>query len=1182
MAADHTAAATRQQRLAANPEHSVILGASAGSGKTKVLVDRFIRLCIEEKTIPCHPRAILAITFTKKASIEIQERLLTQAAAMAMMSEEELRSELQSLFLYRENNDPTQQEMISAAGFYEKILEDVTALNVSTIHSFCQQILTRFAPEAGLDPHFTVLENTDELKDEALDLLELETIKDARLERAASVVAKDPQSVRRAMEEVFQEQMRIDRWLDRFRNGIAPDQEFDWASERSVHLPDLSLEIRTFLFPKEIIGSDTSAEPTSANFSGIMTEALQLFQKTAKNNIIKGLGADWESRLEASIDKITDKLGLLLPLVEKGESINMVGDVFLTRAGKVRVFAGIRNDVELKDRFNELMLQEALPILQCFQVFMYLEIYNINVATLVLGLRLLDIYEGLKRRDRVVDFHDLEEITRRLMSSPGQVENLLYRLDDSLRHILIDEFQDTNFSQWDIVRPFVEEFLAGSDGPAKTVFFVGDVKQSIYGFRGAEPALFPMVEKKLKEYGHLSLNLPTNFRSLEAVVDGVGYLFTKASPAKGLPPEELANVWQKWIRNDARGEVRIIREFANLDPDGEDGRSGDQLAAAAAAGQVLHLLNDGAITWDWNGKESVSRPLQWNDILVLCRSRTSVSIYEKAFREAGIPIVPPGRGMLAASREVQDLLALLRWLVWPEDDVALASVLRSPIFRVSEKLLQELLSSRGLDRKNKKGKPISPRTLWQVVRSDSANSDLGFISSHLKNWRKHMGFENSHDLLRRIYSEGNIPLRYQVSMGDQARYNLMRLYDLALSPEIAGTPTVRKFIAHIERAALKGEEDEGVLPESSGGGRVRFMTIHGAKGLEAPVVILVDADRPSKGAGDRLRMNPNSTTTGVLFKVKAKMRQGLELPVGFKIPMTNLQAASFFADERALREETNLLYVALTRARDRVIVIGGEKLRHETSPLQQLAAAAQNNDCSVLDGEDPEWLERPPQEVLPSLNDTATEIRQTDIKLWQPPTLGARFKTITPSTTDGVLPQLETSVHSNDTGSRIDAMARGDQVHLLLQLAADRGSMPKGSGPIWEEAASVFHNPDLEWIFFPEKTGGRGLSEAPVIHRTAEAVSTSMETRTYGIIDRLIIKSDRIDIVDYKTNRTGCNPAERKKLSDHYRPQLAAYKIVIANLFPNRDVHTWLLFTEPAFMKGQPPLDSLWEVQCDG
>ncbi len=770
------------------------------------------------------------------------------------------------------------------------------------------------------------------------------------------------------------------------------------------------------------------------------------------------------------------------------------------------------------------------------------------------------------------------------MSTPGQVDNLLYRLDDSLRHLLIDEFQDTNFSQWDIIGPFVHEFLSGNEGPRKTVFFVGDVKQSIYGFRGAEPALFPYVEKKLVDYSQLSLNLPTNFRSLESVVDGVGYLFTKGAPAKGLFPDEQANVWQHWIRKDDPGEVRIIQEFANLDPVDGDGRSGDQLAATATVGLVLDLINNHAVTWDWDGEKSIERPLQWSDILILCRTRTSVSIYEKAFREACIPIVPPGRGMLGASREVQDLLALLRWLVWPEDDVALACVLRSPIFRLSEKQLQELLVSRGLDRTNAEGKLLPPRTLWQAIRSNTQNPDLVIISDLLKNWRKHMGFDNSHELLRRIYTEGNVLHKYQVSMGDQARYNLMRLYDLTLSPEVAGTPTVRKFIAIIDHAALMGVEDEGVLPEAGGGGRVRFMTVHGAKGLEAPVVILVDADRSPKAAGNLLRMTPDSSATGILFKVNTGLRRGIDLPAGFKLKPTELQKASRLADERAVREETNLLYVALTRARDRVILIGGEKAKQGNSPLQHMAAAAATGECSVLDGSDPSWLQRPPEGGQVWQAEPASGTLPTDTKIWQPPTLAAHFKTITPSTAESQLPVSSVKGTAAPSGKRDDAMARGDQVHLLLQIAADTGRMPAGSGPIWEEAAAVLHNQELDWVFHPEKTGGRGLSEVPVIHSEGKSTSKEGETRTYGIIDRLILNSDRVDVIDYKTNRTGCDVQVREKLADHYRPQLTAYKNVISNLFPEREVHTWLLFTEPVENCGneQHSPDNLMEIDCDG
>jgi ATP-dependent helicase/nuclease subunit A len=605
------------------------------------------------------------------------------------------------------------------------------------------------------------------------------------------------------------------------------------------------------------------------------------------------------------------------------------------------------------------------------------------------------------------------------------------------------------------------------------------------------------------------------------------------------------------------------------DPDDPaDGRSGDQLAADAAARLVLQLKEEGATTWDGFGENLEERSLRWGDFLVLTRSRTEISLYEKAFREAGIPIVPPGRGMLAASREVQDILALLRWLTWPEDDVALASVLRSPIFRIGQKDFQEVLVRRGLFRTNEEGKSIPPKGLWNALRKGEDDPVTGPAVALLKNWRKHLGFESSHDLLRRVFREGLVLEKYQLALGDQARYNLMRLFDLALSPAMTGTPTVRRLADLIARAASQGGQEEGTLPGGGADGRVRFMTIHGAKGLEARVVILVDADRATGKESPRVRTDSTSTDTPLLFKVTKNYREGFQLPEEVDWPVDSLQIARAEAVARDRTEEANLLYVAMTRARDRLYVLGGDKTKADVpdSPLRRIRKSAEAGQCQRVTMQDPAWLERPPAPMEPV--DSAHSADKDSIRVWSPPVLREKVKIVTPSTAESEMPAREPEKGAQSSqsrisgpGSEVSGIERGNRIHQLLQLAAQLGAMPPGVGEIHTEAIAVFTNPDLNWVFHPEN--GRGLCEVPVIHRRP-VVEGRPEERITGSIDRLVLRPGRADIIDYKSNRLSDYPAYRKALCEHYRPQLEAYREVIAALFPDLEVHMWLLFTDPA------------------
>jgi ATP-dependent helicase/nuclease subunit A len=1177
---DPIQAATAIQQRAADPARSVAVRASAGAGKTKVLVDRFLRLCIEDGPGRSHPRSILAVTFTRKAAVEIQERLLKRARDLALADETTLTRMLSELFRGRENPAPSAVEKEAAANLLEKVLEDVAGLHVGTIHSFCQLILGRFAAEAGLDPHFSVLENPDDLIDEALDELEREMTSDAELRDAAATVASNPLGVRSVLRGIMPEQMRLGRWLGVHRSR---------PGARADLLPALLDDLKTFLFPDLALAGD----PDVAAFLPALADELEAFAGPGVTHIRSQLGVDLGTVGPKNVDQLEDgaaavatelRAALSSSEVEPlraAELVTAARKIFLTAKNTTRSFTRMRKDPELKERFNALISAQALGVLGVLHRLGYIQLYILNRDLLRLSLRLLDLYAGLKQRDRVVDFQDLEDLARRLMGDEGSVGALLYRLDDSLHHILLDEFQDTNFNQWDMLRPFVDEFLSGdADGRRRTLFFVGDAKQSIYGFRGAEPHIFADACTLLQERGLPVENLPTNFRSLGHIVGGVGCLFSAPPLADALPVRERDQVRQAWARPEASGQVLVLPPFTAAKDDESasptaDSRSGDQLAAQAAVQLVQQLKQDpDVLTWEGFGPDLTSRRLRWDDFLVLARSRTEISLYEKAFADAGIPFVPPGRGMLAASREVQDILALLRWLLWPEDDPALATVLRSPLFRLDEAAFQKLLAARGLLRPSDvKGRYRAPDNLWPTLKKMGNHGSYERPLRLLKSWRKHLGFETCHDLLRRIYRDGDVLARFGAARGDQARYNLLRLYDLALRPEIAGTPTVRQLADFLDVAAGRGGQEEGALPSTEGEGRVRFMTVHAAKGLEAPVVLLVDADRAAGRESPRVRLAPTAPDTPLLFKVTKDLRDGFTLPDSVAWPRDPLQRVSEVARRRDRAEEANLLYVAMTRARDRLVVLGGDRESGADfdSPLRQIQRGVAAGGCdSQIQLEDPPGLSRPPEPFDP-MPGAVSAASGDDAQVWQPPPPRELMKVTTPSgsaddTADDLVLAV-TSARQDET----DPTERGQTVHQLLQLATELGAMPPGSSDCHAEAAAVFSDPALDWIFRPEQQGGQGWSEVPLIRRRPGVGAAAVEERLTGVVDRLIVRPDRVDIIDYKTNRFGGDDHVRENLIAHYRPQLRAYHEAVVQIYPDRPVHTWLLFTEPGLSADQRP-----------
>lgn len=1131
MTQDPITMATEIQRQAAHPGVSVSLRASAGSGKTKVLVDRFLRLCIDRRSFQADPRSILAVTFTRKAAVEIQERLLKRSRELALATEPELKKDLAQL-LGRAEVDIEPREMGAAANLYEKILEDLSGLNVGTIHAFCQSILNRFAAEAGLAPHAVLLENTDDLVEEGLDILEERISREPELQSAARQVAPEPGSVRSQVRTAYGLRLGLQRWASEEGEDLSARELAHRMSETLHHALLLNLELPA--------GDPRETIPAAMKMAldEFLVDGLVRIQRELPDGLSKGHADNLSGKLEGLRVKsqgVRDDW----PEPWNDDFLPRLKGVFLTKSGTPLGHSRLK---EVGPVFNEMVAREGLSLFKLFRAWDYLDLLDLNAGLLRLVLEMVEITRAIKNRDQVIDFQDLEETACRLMSDQSHALSLLYRLDDSINHILLDEFQDTNINQWEILVPFVEEFLSGGSDPdrQRTVFLVGDVKQSIYGFRGAEPDLFLKVTKFLRQRDQKDYTLPTNFRSLPAVVDSVGCVFTSPPLADLLPPGEKEKVAQTASRNDGPGSVTVLAPFepgSGPDDESDDDRNGDQKAADIAAREAARLVAGGQVKWD--------------DILVLSRTRTEIGLYEKAFRDLGIPIVSAGRGMLAASREVQDILALLRWLTYPEDDVALASVLRSPLLRVCEKDFQNLLSDRGLDRKNDDGKRIPPQGLWQVLRRKKDDPRWSGTIALLRGWRRHLGLDTCHELLRRIYREGDVLQRFQAASGDQARHNLIRLFDLALAPEVAATPTIRQLVTVIEKAARLGGEEEAVTPPAANLGRVRFMTIHGAKGLEAPVVFLVDADRGLGKESNDVKLDPMNSSSPILQKVGKTHRH--KIPVD-DLPESSLELAARRAREKDATEEANLLYVAMTRAKDHLYIVGGKKRgREKASYLSQLMAAAESGSCAGMDRQLKAGLGNVDEAVVPK-----DSVSGDTTRVWDPPAMKPIMRTVTPSA-------VEEETHFSAGGSDVDrrqAIRRGDQVHLLLQQATDFGAMPPGAGAHHQEAARIFGNPDFDWVFRPEMVGGKGLSEAPVIHSITDPGS-QVEERVTGIIDRLVFRPGRVDIIDFKTNRVGPTGGGIPTLVTHYQPQLEAYRVALNVIYPEATIHTWLLFTDP-------------------
>jgi len=1112
------------QQRAADPERSRILEASAGSGKTKVLVDRFLRLCLSGPGVD--PRAILAITFTRKATVEIAARLQQQAHRLAISPPAERREALATIL----GREPRADELARAAWFHESLLADPTSLGVDTVHAFCQKVLGRFAAEAGLDPQVNVLDDRqeEEYRTEALDHLELELARDPERAARYASLAATAGGARGKVASFFQRRVYLQRWADRVS---PPPASLAAAVGRPLAacLPGMLEDLRASMLADTPWAGATELDPTllapelSQALRDLAGPGLDLVEaQDADLGFTKGFITQRDdlrtTALEAAVSLDSDS-SVLPEVVRTFQSLLLVEE-----GKKIRAFKGKKDTKEERD---EAFASAVEPLLKIFGLLKLPAVLDHNAALLEQGLRAFDLYTRAKRRDRVVDFQDLEYLALRLLTDPVHGPRIHYRLDARLDHLLLDEFQDTNRNQWDLLYPLVDEALAGG-----TAFVVGDVKQSIYGFRGAEPAIFDDTRHLFAErVGEDSLlNLPTNFRSLPRLVETVGTV-CRNEPLAGYLGKEADTAAQQAARAVAPGTVMFVEPFLPQDLD-----SGHDRAARAVVDLVVKILADSTGTWTWNPetRQDEGRPLEFADILILARTKTHLAAYESALQRAGLPFVPAGRGLLARSREVQDLLALLRWLIYPADDAAAATVLRSPLVRLPEAEVQALLTARRQGRR---------RSLREVVAGRFEVLD---------GWFKLAGLLPLHDLLRRVYREGEVLSRFEIARGEQARFNCLRLLDLALAAEARGG-SLRDFVAELERVARIGGEEEGALPGEGSGGRIRVMTVHGSKGLEASVVILADADAQLKERSEDLLLGRPHEDGPWLHDLRRESCVGPERRSGGQVSVP-LTPAHDRAVARLMTEESHILYVALTRARDRLYVLGGRGLR---APKQSLLGWLRQAQPDPEVWTTPEDLTQDREPSVPQ-EDSEPEILASRMKQvarrsrrWSPPVIKPRYQLAKPSQLEAE-PAPHSSPSTPATSRDNEATLRGTRIHRWLEHACLLGHMPAAPDDHqdeWDEARAAFEHPDLAWVF-----DAQGRSEIPVLHRRGEVMMT-------GIIDRLVIRPDRVDIVDFKSNRA--EMGDLPGLVTHYRPQLLAYREALKALYPDRPVRCWLLWTWP-------------------
>ena len=1109
---------------AGDPRRNATVSASAGTGKTWLLVTRMIRLLLEG----ARPDGILAITFTRKAAAEMQTRLRERLLTLASVDPLALDCELERMGVA-----VTEQHQQAARGLYEILLRTPRPPSTTTFHAFCQDVLRRFPLEADVAPGFELLQATGSLEHEALDALYSE----------ATLAPNGPQGA--ALEALFAS-IGGAATESALLNFLAHRSEW-WAYTADAEDPVVFAADDT----QRLLGVDISIDPLDqflTRHRDDIAEFARLLQRhdTATNCTHAARIADAQ-QIEGDLAR----------------SVALIKTAFLTQ--EEQPLKRKSSKAQLKSlgdsgeaRFLHLHEQLAARLLEALDVRRAQQTLHQTRAWQCAGQRLIEHYQRIKDERRQLDFNDLEWKTYTLLNRSDNAQWVQYKLDQRIDHVLIDEFQDTNPIQWRLLLPLLNELAAGGDERARSVFLVGDAKQSIYRFRRADARVFAAAQLWLQTSLQAErFSLDISRRSAQAIVDCVNTVF-EADHVRDTWVEfphhstHHKNLWGHvellpLIHDDVKTDDLVMMTLRNpllqprhIDEDQRYAHEGAQIAARIA--QLITARTN-------IGEEPAARVLEYGDIMILVRNRTHVHAYEAALRAAGIPYIGADRGTLLDSLEVRDLIALLETLVTPFNNLALAGVLRSPIFDCSDADLMQLSRS---------GSGYWMQRLEALAAQLPETHSLHRAQHWLKVWRTAADGLPTHDLLDRIYHDGRLLERYQAAfpphLHARLRANFTRFIELALELDSGRYPSLSNFLQRLRDARRGGNDapDEG----ETGAARecVQLLTIHAAKGLEAPVVFIADAantPRTQRGAFALVDWPP------------ADDRPKCFILTGNKDERDPFSRRALALDELATqREELNLLYVALTRARQVLIISGcaprrGHDLGWYGSILNGLKSRLADSNVLVLESG------TPPAQTCASVT-VPPLMTQIDPRLFIAPVLNKARNEIAPSR----------SVATHGPGDE-DAQIRGQVIHRLLDMmtrtpplddtlvrkqVATEFQLYVGEPTFrtWcDEASRVVRHPDFQSLFDPERYQA-AYNELALVYEHDNYV-------VHGVVDRAIITHDQIVLIDYKTHRS----ASAENLPEFallYREQMQRYAAGLQRAWPNRQVRSLLLFTACCMM----------------
>ena len=1122
---------SEQQRAASDPAASVWVNASAGSGKTTILTNRVTRLLLAG----VKPEKILCLTFTRAAAAEMSLRVTERLSHWAVCSEDELTDNLNDL----QGRLPTSKEKTTARRLFAESLACPGGMRIRTLHAFGQEILRRFPIESGLAPHFSVIEENDAraLQEDCLtDLLRdiainpdshaakaIATLIDALGEKSFYDMARNVLREQSRLANAINQHGGLEKLISAMRSNLmlAPDE-----TEQSLIVAALDPSV----FKEDVLRQSAQ----------LLLQGGAIAQKRG-------------NKLIAWLEQSSTKRIATYKRYERC-FLKADGDYFKDYVDKN--LRAKHSDLE------GLLEREAARLQSVYERIAVANIAEVTAASVIFGHEFIQRYSKRKATQAALDYDDLVQQTLHLLRRPGIAPWVLHKLDDGLDHLLVDEAQDTSRAQWDIVATLADEFFAGTTAHAnnRTLFVVGDEKQSIYSFQNADPEAFIAMrsffktkiqdaEKNLRE-----IPLHVSFRSAPAVLRAVDAVFSDTTTQEGVSVEPVQH--HAFKAKSLFGRVELWPLIPQPKSEKEKSTVWDlPIGYETEHDPLAELAKHIATTikeWLAKGEKlpNSDHPIRAGDIMILLRRRGRFAdLMVRALKQNNIPVTGVDRMCLTEQLSVMDLLALIQFTLLPDDDLNLATVLRGPLLNISEDELMWIASKR------------NSTSLWHNLKLASNRLPYKAAYDYLAAWLGKADFVTPFAMLTRTLNE---PCPAHATSGRRALWARLGLDALDPIDELLNAaqnfsrrnaPSLQSFLHWLNASdsEIKRELDSG---DKEGEGQVRIMTVHASKGLEAPIVFLPDT----------INVPRVQDVPKFLWNDDKKF----PLYLANKPKTGTVQNVWNAARTKQLQEYRRLLYVALTRASHRLYIGGWELNRAEADGDMSWYNLIKNG--------------------LKTSEPHAQNVKDDTI-VWEDPVLQATTKNQKPKAASRVvsLPSWATDVAAEEaratptlspsrlaatpaTATPDQAFARGRIIHRLLQslpdVDEDKREMvakrflahpqhllnPTEQDDVLHETLRLLRHADFAKLF-----GKESRAEVPL----AGSVNGQ---KFSGQVDRLCILADEVWIVDYKTNRPP--PPDATGIPDAYRAQMEAYRALLKSIYPSKHVRCFLLWTyAPSLME---------------